>query len=105
MEQWTQRTSGTVDTEDQWAQRTSGHRGPVGTEDQWNIGYRGPEEQWNSGYRELVEHGVQRKDQRNSGYRGPEEVWVNVKVWASLRKNDKCDRKLKCFAISIKKRK
>ena len=35
-EQWAQRTRGTVGTEEQWAQRT---RGTVGTEDQWNSGY------------------------------------------------------------------
>ena len=28
---------------EQWVQRTSG---TVGTEDQWNSGYRGPVEQW-----------------------------------------------------------
>ena len=49
MEQWLQRTSGTVATEDQWNSRYRGSEeqlvqrtsGTVGTEEQWNSRYRG----------------------------------------------------------------
>ena len=69
MEQWAQRTSGTVGTEDQ---RNSEIRGPVGTEDQWvqrSSGYRGAvgtEEQWV----QMTRGTVGTEDQRNSGNRG-----------------------------------
>ena len=59
----TVKTSGTVE---QWVQRTSG---TVGAEDQWNSGYRGPEEQWVQRTRGTV--GTE--DQLNSEYRGQEE--------------------------------
>ncbi|PFX18483.1 hypothetical protein AWC38_SpisGene17149 [Stylophora pistillata] len=76
-EQWTQRTTGTVEIEDRQVQRT---RGPVSTEDQraqrtgWPEDQRisgcrgpvgkGPEEQW-------VRGPVDTEDLRNSGNRGP----------------------------------
>ena len=53
MEHWIQRTSGTVDTEDQW---NSGYRGQ---EEQWaqrKSGTVGIEDQWNSEYRGQKEH-------------------------------------------------
>ncbi|CAH3139719.1 unnamed protein product, partial [Pocillopora meandrina] len=67
-EQWVQRTSGAVGTEDQWnsgyrglkelwAQRTSGTVGKKGPEEQWaqrTSGTVGTENQWNSGTRGTV---------------------------------------------------
>ena len=35
-----------METEEQWGQRNSGHRGTVGTEEQWGRGTVGTEEQW-----------------------------------------------------------
>ena len=51
MEQWVQRTRGTVVTEDQW------NSGNIGPEEQWaqrTSGTVGRANQWNSGYRGLV---------------------------------------------------
>ena len=55
-----QRNSGHCELVAQWVQRTSG---TVGTEDQWNSGYRGPVEQRTRGT-------VGTEDQRNSENRG-----------------------------------
>ncbi|PFX18918.1 hypothetical protein AWC38_SpisGene16690 [Stylophora pistillata] len=73
--QSTIKTSGTVGTEDQWNSGYRGTvekwawrtRGTVGREDQWNSGNRGPEEQWE----QRTSGTVGGKDQRNSGHRGP----------------------------------
>ena len=79
MEQRVEGNSGTVGsgTEDQ---RNSRYRGPVEQWVQRTSGTVGTENQWNSGYREPVKHWAQRtsgtvgvENERNRGDRGPEE--------------------------------
>ena len=73
VEQWVQRTSGTVGTEDQ---RNSEYRGTMGTEDQRNNGYRGPVEQWEQrtrGTKDQRNRGLE--EQRTRGIVGTEDQW------------------------------